>query len=211
MPLLAPHLPYPYISAYAGIIFLRLCSHTTVCTPLFAHTSVDTYCTTVDKETHLLSLFSQICRVGQNRKNTTYMTVYLVISLPEMLYTHHIYMVLANPTHMLTSFPAALFSTFVPPALFSYVYSSCSLHLSLLLCSHIFVPPVLMFSYICPFCPALIRLFLLLCSHTLVPPALFSYVASSCPALIFLYSQLLLQRICSTKSRTGGICMTWTN
>ena len=38
-------------------------------------------------------------RVGQNRIYTPYMTVYLVISLPEIPYTHRIYMVLANPTH----------------------------------------------------------------------------------------------------------------
>ena len=38
-------------------------------------------------------------RVGQNRLYTPYLTVYLVISLPKTLYTHRIYMVLANPTH----------------------------------------------------------------------------------------------------------------
>jgi hypothetical protein len=31
---------------------------------------------------------------------TPYMTVYLVISLPKIPYTHRIYMVLANPTYM---------------------------------------------------------------------------------------------------------------
>jgi len=36
-------------------------------------------------------------RVGQNRIYTPYMTVYLVISLPRLLYIHPIYMVLANP------------------------------------------------------------------------------------------------------------------
>ena len=36
-------------------------------------------------------------RVGQNRIYTPYMTVYLVISLPKIPYTHRIYMVLANP------------------------------------------------------------------------------------------------------------------
>jgi hypothetical protein len=41
-----------------------------------------------------------ICRVGQNRIFTPYMTVYMVISLPKILYTHRIYMVLANPTYM---------------------------------------------------------------------------------------------------------------
>ena len=39
-------------------------------------------------------------RVGQSRiyKYAPCMTVYLVISLPEMPYVHRIYMVLANPT-----------------------------------------------------------------------------------------------------------------
>jgi len=41
-----------------------------------------------------------ICRVGQNRIYTPYMTVYLVISLPKIPYIHRIYMVLANPTYM---------------------------------------------------------------------------------------------------------------
>jgi hypothetical protein len=36
-------------------------------------------------------------RVGQNRIITPYMTVYLVISLPKIPYTHRIYMVLAKP------------------------------------------------------------------------------------------------------------------
>ena len=38
-------------------------------------------------------------RVGQKRIYTPYMTVYMVISLPKLPYTHRIYMVLANPTH----------------------------------------------------------------------------------------------------------------
>ena len=37
-------------------------------------------------------------RVGQNRIHTPFMTVYMVISLPKIPYTHRIYMVLANPT-----------------------------------------------------------------------------------------------------------------
>jgi hypothetical protein len=40
-------------------------------------------------------------RVGQNRINTPYMTVYLVISLPKIPYIHRIYMVLANPIYEL--------------------------------------------------------------------------------------------------------------
>jgi hypothetical protein len=43
---------------------------------------------------------THICRVGQNRIYTLYMTVYMVNSLPKIPYTHRIYMVLANPTHM---------------------------------------------------------------------------------------------------------------
>jgi len=39
-----------------------------------------------------------MCRVGQNRINTPYMTVYLVNSLPKIPYIHRIYMVLANPS-----------------------------------------------------------------------------------------------------------------
>jgi hypothetical protein len=42
-----------------------------------------------------------ICRVGQNRIYAPYMTVYLVISLLKTLYIHRIYMVLANPTHLI--------------------------------------------------------------------------------------------------------------
>jgi len=38
-------------------------------------------------------------RDGQNRIFTPYMTVYMVISLPNIPYTHRIYMVLANPTY----------------------------------------------------------------------------------------------------------------
>jgi len=46
----------------------------------------------------------QVCRVGQNRIYTPYMTVYLVDSLQKIPYMHriyiyiYIYMVLANPT-----------------------------------------------------------------------------------------------------------------
>ena len=42
-----------------------------------------------------------MCRVGQNRIYSPYMTVYLVISLPKIPHIHRIYMVLANPTHVL--------------------------------------------------------------------------------------------------------------
>jgi hypothetical protein len=41
-----------------------------------------------------------MCRVGQNRIYTPYMTVYLVISLPNLPYIHRIYMVLANPSNV---------------------------------------------------------------------------------------------------------------
>ena len=41
-----------------------------------------------------------ICRVGQNRIYTPYMTVYLVILLPKIPYIHRIYMVLANPINL---------------------------------------------------------------------------------------------------------------
>ena len=40
-----------------------------------------------------------LTRVGQNRIYTPYMTVYLVIPLPNIPYIHRIYMVLANPIH----------------------------------------------------------------------------------------------------------------
>ena len=36
----------------------------------------------------------RIIRICQNRIYTPYMTVYLVISLPKILYLHHVYMVL---------------------------------------------------------------------------------------------------------------------
>jgi hypothetical protein len=38
------------------------------------------------------------CRVGQNCMFTPYVAVYLVISLPLILYIHRIHMVQANPT-----------------------------------------------------------------------------------------------------------------
>jgi hypothetical protein len=45
--------------------------------------------------------FSLLCRVGQTRIYSPYMTVCSVISLPKTLYIHRIYMVLANPTPVL--------------------------------------------------------------------------------------------------------------
>ena len=42
----------------------------------------------------------KMCRVGQNRIYTPYMAVLLVISLPKILYTHRVYMVLANPKNV---------------------------------------------------------------------------------------------------------------
>jgi len=38
-------------------------------------------------------------RVGQNHVYTLYMTIYLVMSLPKVPYTHRTYMVLANPKY----------------------------------------------------------------------------------------------------------------
>jgi len=49
----------------------------------------------------VLCLFVYLCRVGQNRLYTPYMTVYMVISLPKTPYIHRIYMVLANPIYVL--------------------------------------------------------------------------------------------------------------
>ena len=43
--------------------------------------------------------YTHMGRVGQNRVYTTYMTVYLVISLPKIPCIHRVYMILANPTH----------------------------------------------------------------------------------------------------------------
>ena len=45
-----------------------------------------------------LLLASLVARVSQSRIYTPYMTVCLMISLPEIPYIHRIYMVLANPT-----------------------------------------------------------------------------------------------------------------
>jgi len=45
---------------------------------------------------------THIYTVGQNRIYAPYMTVYTVISLPKIPYIHRVYMVLANPTHILT-------------------------------------------------------------------------------------------------------------
>jgi hypothetical protein len=42
-----------------------------------------------------------MCRVGQNRIYTQYITVYLAIFLPKTPYIHRTYMVLANPRHVL--------------------------------------------------------------------------------------------------------------
>ena len=41
-----------------------------------------------------------MCKVGQNRIYTLYMTVYLVMSLPKIPYIHRICMVLVNPTYV---------------------------------------------------------------------------------------------------------------
>jgi len=53
------------------------------------------------------------CKVGQNRIFTPYMTVYMVVSLPNVLYTHRIYlyMVLANPTHAASIYPCGFVPT----------------------------------------------------------------------------------------------------
>jgi len=48
---------------------------------------------------------SHVCRVGQNRVYTPYMTVYLVISLPKIMYIHRVHMVLANPRFMVLTNP----------------------------------------------------------------------------------------------------------
>jgi len=45
--------------------------------------------------------FGRICRVGRE-PYMPYMTVSLVISLPKTLYIHRKYMVLANPTHLIS-------------------------------------------------------------------------------------------------------------
>jgi hypothetical protein len=48
-------------------------------------------------EWRLRACLCMMSMVGQNRTYTPYMTVYLMISLPEIPYIHRIYMVLANP------------------------------------------------------------------------------------------------------------------
>ena len=40
-----------------------------------------------------------MCRVGQSRIYTPYMTIYLVMSLPNIPCIHRVYMVLSNPTN----------------------------------------------------------------------------------------------------------------
>ena len=55
------------------------------------------FCVTHDEST---AMERPICRVGQNRIYTPYMTVYLVISLQKIPYVHRIHMVLANPTYL---------------------------------------------------------------------------------------------------------------
>jgi len=61
---------------------------------------------------HVYSFMCYIIRVGQNRIYTPYMTIYLVISLPIIPYTHRIYMVLANPLDN-QSWPALLVASLV--------------------------------------------------------------------------------------------------
>jgi len=51
------------------------------------------------KEQGETEIVMRISRVGQDRIYAPYMTVYFVISLPEIPYIHRIYMVLANPTY----------------------------------------------------------------------------------------------------------------
>jgi len=41
-----------------------------------------------------------ITRVGHNRIYKPYDRIYMVISLPKIPYTHRVFMVLANPTHI---------------------------------------------------------------------------------------------------------------
>jgi len=48
-------------------------------------------------------MYLHMTRVGQNRTRSPYMTVYLMIFLPKIPYIHRIYMVLANPTHVVIS------------------------------------------------------------------------------------------------------------
>jgi hypothetical protein len=53
-----------------------------------------------------------MCRVGQNRMYTPYMTVYLVISQPKLPYIHCICMVLVNPSYVVLCLSHTLRSTF---------------------------------------------------------------------------------------------------
>jgi len=48
-----------------------------------------------------VAMLSCMSRVGQNRIYTSYMTVYLVLSLPKIPYINRIYTVLANPMSVL--------------------------------------------------------------------------------------------------------------
>jgi hypothetical protein len=48
----------------------------------------------------VFSSVMHMCRVGQDRTYTPYMTVYLVISQPNIPYLLRIYSVLANPTYV---------------------------------------------------------------------------------------------------------------
>jgi len=57
---------------------------------------------TIGKQTRWLANVCKSSNINLNRQNhiyASYMTVYLVISLPKMPYIHRIYMVLANPTY----------------------------------------------------------------------------------------------------------------
>jgi hypothetical protein len=74
---------------------------------------------------------NHIYRIGQNRIYAPYMTVYLVISLPNIPYTHRIYMVLANPTYIYIHSVYTVFLAGKSPNIRSYtvhIYGSGQLY-----------------------------------------------------------------------------------
>ena len=63
-----------------------------VCVPMSA-------CCIPDPQAETFTGGLNTLRVGQNRLYTLYVTIYLVIPLPDIPYMHRIFMVLANPNN----------------------------------------------------------------------------------------------------------------
>jgi len=65
-----------------------------------------------------------IYRVGQNRINAPYMTVYLVVFLRKIPYVHRIYMVLANLTYICNILVYIFFLVYIYTNIYIYIYGA---------------------------------------------------------------------------------------